>query len=79
MPEEKPHYDTSARRTFNQDFEGTLYPYTNYAPSTMDNILAPFRRILYPINPFASQQVPTNDSLGKLTFFCIKILCSILS
>jgi hypothetical protein len=47
-----------------QDFYGTLYPYQDFKNSYISQVLNPIRRVLYPINPFASQQVPTHDSVG---------------
>jgi hypothetical protein len=64
MPEEIPQLDTTARRTPGQDFYGTLYPYIDYKGGMVGSIMMPIRRVIYPLNPFASQQVASKDSYG---------------
>merc|ERR1712166_574956 len=64
MPEELPKMDTTSRRTPNEDFYGSLYPYIDYKGGMVGSVLSPIRRVLYPINPFASQQTASKDSFG---------------
>lgn len=65
MPEEeRPHLDTTPRISPQEVMEGGLYPYNDWKGGWLNNMLNPIRRVIAPINPFASQQVPSRDSVG---------------
>lgn len=68
MPEDLPRLDTTPRKSVQEEFHGTLYPYQDFKYGWVGSVLNPIRRIIYPINPFASQQVPTHDSVGNYYF-----------
>lgn len=47
-----------------EDFYGTNYPYLDYKGGVVGSVLGPIRRLVAPINPFASQQISSKESIG---------------
>lgn len=47
-----------------EDFYGTQYPYIDNKGGIVGKVLNPIRRVIAPVNPFASVQVPTRDSVA---------------
>lgn len=64
MPEDQPNFDTTPRKSRQEDFYGTLYPYLDFKGGVVGNMMGPIRRALVSVNPFASQQIPSHDSVG---------------
>lgn len=64
MPDDLPNLDNTPRRTVAEEFYGTLYPYVDYRGGMIASVQNPIRRVIYPINPFASQGIPSKDSVA---------------